>query len=156
MSAKETAKAIRKVLKFNFKGVKFSVVSENFSGGDAVRVHWTDGPTYDSVDDLVRKYQYGSFNSMEDIYEHTNKIEDIPQAKFIQIQREYSVSTKRACIGEIEMKYGVEIETEESINNFTKKPQLEVLTRRVECIGEEVYTLIRQIAYNKSFNWDLK
>ena len=63
--------------------------------GDAVRIKWTDGATEEKINNIVRKYQYGSFNGMEDIYEHTNSRDDIYQAKFIGTHREYSEETRK-------------------------------------------------------------
>ena len=89
------AKQIRTELKATFPTTKFSVTSENFSMGDAVRIKWTDGATEEKINNIVRKYQYGSFNGMEDIYEHTNSRDDIYQAKFIGTHREYSEETRK-------------------------------------------------------------
>lgn len=47
---------IRTELKRNFPSVKFSVRYESFSGGDAYRIGWTDGPTTKQVDTVVGKY----------------------------------------------------------------------------------------------------
>ena len=65
-------KNIRAELKLCFPGVKFSIKSDSFAGGDSIDVHWVDGPIYTQVVDIISKYQYGSFNSMEDMYEYTN------------------------------------------------------------------------------------
>lgn len=56
---------IRKELKAAFPTVKFSVTSEY----DSVRVNWTDGPTVKMVEAVTGKYQSGSFDGMNDIYE---------------------------------------------------------------------------------------
>jgi Large polyvalent protein associated domain 29 len=87
----ECASAIRKELKKEFPTIKFSVTSSNFSGGDSVDISWVDGVTDIQVSELVRKYQYGHFNSMDDIYELSNSREDIPQVKFVQTNRKISV-----------------------------------------------------------------
>ena len=71
----QCAAAIRTELKTKFPDCKFSVTSENFSGGDSVHISWKDGPTTKQVDSIVNKYQYGHFNGMEDIYEYSNNIE---------------------------------------------------------------------------------
>ena len=62
---------IRKELKLKFPGVKFRVRSESYSMGDSVDV---DGPSdiRDEAEKIINKYQYGDFNSMEDIYENNN------------------------------------------------------------------------------------
>lgn len=93
-SQAQAASAIRKELKANFPGTKFSVTSESFSMGDAVRISWIDGQTTDMVDSIVKKYQYGSFNGMEDMYENTNNRDDIPQSKYVQTGRRMSAETK--------------------------------------------------------------
>ena len=84
------AKAIRKELKAAFPSIKFSIRSESFAGGDAVRIGWTDGPTTDKVTDITRKYQYGHFDGMIDLYENSNNRDDIPQVKYVQESRHYS------------------------------------------------------------------
>jgi hypothetical protein len=83
-----TAQAIRKELKQHFPSIKFSVKSDSFAGGDSVYVEWYNGPTYDMVSSVVSKYQYGKFDGMFDIYEHSNSRKDIPQVKYVQTQRE--------------------------------------------------------------------
>jgi hypothetical protein len=88
------AKAVRKELKEKFPGIKFSVRSDNFTGGDAVRVSWYDGPTYDEVDTLLTKYQYGHFDGMQDLYEFSNVRADIPQTKYLTCSRHMSEETR--------------------------------------------------------------
>lgn len=88
------AKAIKTELKAAFPKVKFSVTSDNFSGGNSVRISWVDGPTYDLVAAITKKYQYGHFDGMTDSYEYSNNRDDIPQAKFVQNQRTVSEQRK--------------------------------------------------------------
>lgn len=90
-----TAKAIRQELKNIFPAVKFSVTSESFSMGDAVRIRWTDGPTVEQVEKITGKYQYGTFNGMEDMYESTNCRDDIPQTKYVSTRRDFSEEAKQ-------------------------------------------------------------
>lgn len=47
---------IRTELKNKFPDTKFSVRYESFSGNDAFNVRWTNGPTIDEVDGIVKKY----------------------------------------------------------------------------------------------------
>lgn len=68
LRGKEVSKAIRELLKKKFPLTKFSVTYDSFAGGDAVRVKYMLGPTYDQVEKLIRPYQYGSFDGMEDMY----------------------------------------------------------------------------------------
>jgi len=91
------AKNIRIELKLAFPGHKFSVVSESFSMGDAIRVHWTDGPKTEDVEQITSKYQEGHFNGMEDIYEYDREnvwADVFGSAKYVSESREYSGEAK--------------------------------------------------------------
>jgi hypothetical protein len=57
---------IRKELKRVFPGVKFSVTSDSFSGGNSIHIGWTDGPLTEEVEKVVNKYEWGTFDSMTD------------------------------------------------------------------------------------------
>ena len=80
--------AIKAELAKAFPHVKFSVRSDSFSMGNSVDISWQNGPTVKQVEAISQKYQYGSFNGMEDIYETTNYRDDIPQAKYVSEHRE--------------------------------------------------------------------
>lgn len=84
------AAAIKEELKAAYPHIKFSVKSESFSMGDSVHVNWTDGPTSEEVNDIIKKYQYGHFDGMTDMYESTNRRNDIPQSKYVSGSRSIS------------------------------------------------------------------
>lgn len=88
------ADAIRAELKTVFPYIKFSVRSETFAGGDAVRVSWEDGVTVGEVENVTGKYQSGHFNGMEDIYEYSNRNSDLPQVKYITEARKMSAEAE--------------------------------------------------------------
>lgn len=69
-SAKAGAANLRRHLKHAFPGVKFSVRSDTFSGGDSIDIKWAMGPTVKEVEAIADRYQEGHFNGMEDIYEN--------------------------------------------------------------------------------------
>ena len=92
--AAQCALAIREELKKQFPSYKFSVTSDNFTGGNSVHISWTDGPTEEQVTKFTNKYQYGHFNGMEDIYEYSNNIEGLPQAKYVSESRKMSEELK--------------------------------------------------------------
>lgn len=74
-----------------FPGVKFSVRSESFSMGDAIRVHWTDGPTTKQVEEISGAYQQGHFDGMNDMYEYDHsRTFDKGSAKYVTTSREIS------------------------------------------------------------------
>lgn len=93
---------LREALKKSFPNTKFSVTSESFAGGDAVRVHWTDGPTVSEVEKIGGRYQYGHFNGMEDIYEYSNNIDGLPQARYVTESRSISDQYKQPIMGALE------------------------------------------------------
>lgn len=86
------AKNIRIELKKAFPGVKFSVKSEYYSGGNSVNVYWTDGPTTEQVEKITGKYQEGSFDGMTDCYNYEeNLFSDVfGGAKYVMEQRSVS------------------------------------------------------------------
>jgi hypothetical protein len=86
----QCAALIRQELKANFPQTKFKVTSSNYSMGDSVNVSWTNGAAHEQVEQLLAKYQYGRFNGMEDVYESTNRRDDIAQTKYLFCDREIS------------------------------------------------------------------
>ena len=75
-----------------FPGVKFSVKSESYSGGDAIRVQWEFGPTTKAVSAIGDKYQQGSFDGMTDCYDynHDNVWPDVfGGAKYVTESRRF-------------------------------------------------------------------
>ena len=63
---------IRTELKRAFPGVRFSVRSRSFAGGDDINIGWTDGPTLKEVKAITGKYEEGAFDGMEDIYNYNH------------------------------------------------------------------------------------
>lgn len=110
-TAANCATAIREELKIKFPGTKFSVRCSNFAGGNSVHVDYVDGPTTGRVEEVINKYQYGSFNGMQDIYEYTNTREDIPQAKYVSANRSKSAEVNN-LEGALEKLIGTPTDTE--------------------------------------------
>lgn len=72
-------------------GIKCSVKSKLYAGGDSVNVKVYDipGKQLQDIESLLGKYQEGSFNGYEDIYEYDNK-QDVPQCKYLFLNCERS------------------------------------------------------------------
>jgi len=106
------SKNIRRELKDAFPKTKFSVRSRSYSGGCSIDVNWTDGPTSEEVEKITGKYQEGSFNGMEDIYEYssTNVWPDVfGGAKYVMWNRQYSKEAYLQAVAEVEKEYGIEL-----------------------------------------------
>ena len=108
-SLNAAAKNIRIELKRAFPKIKFSVKSERFSMGDAIRVGWIDGPNSDQVEEITGKYKAGSFNSMEDLYEYGKDAwnDAFGDAKFITCRREDSDKAIESAIRSVFAKYAM-------------------------------------------------
>lgn len=70
-SVKETAAALRKTLKETFPGTKFSVTMASGTAYGWLRVSYTDGPSWDSVQDVTRMFESERFDGMTDSYVST-------------------------------------------------------------------------------------
>lgn len=92
---KAAATNIRRMLKAAFPGVKFSVRSESFSGGNSIDIRWTDGPRVADVDAIVDPFSAGSFNGMDDSYTYKTSpwTELFGSAKYVHSHRDYSDET---------------------------------------------------------------
>lgn len=85
------AAMIRKEIKSKFPCLKFTCRSENFSGGDAIRVGVIeDFPEIEEeIRHITKKYVYGKFDSMTDFYDITNRRDDIPQVRYLIVSTDY-------------------------------------------------------------------
>lgn len=112
------AKNIKKELSLAFPGVKFSVKSESYSGGDSVDVRWENGPRYKDVEAVINKYQYGNFNGMDDIYEydHSAMAEAVGivlgQAKYVHGSRSTSEDVREAVTAAVRASHKIDGEGE--------------------------------------------
>lgn len=87
------AKNIRIELKRTFPGIKFSVKSERFSMGNAIRVNWTDGPTPSQVEEITCRYSAGDFDGMTDSYNYRDDhawVDAFGSSKYISTNRDIS------------------------------------------------------------------
>jgi hypothetical protein len=91
--AVHAAKNIRKELKA--AGIKASVRSDRFAGGDSVDVRLPYGTTDEvmqAAEAIAKKYRGGHFNAMEDIYEYSNSpwCDVFGDAKYVSVQRDWA------------------------------------------------------------------
>ena len=67
LSCSQTAKLIRTALKAAFPATVFSVRSKTYSGGAAIEIHWTDGPTDRLVSAISKPFQGGEMDGTIDM-----------------------------------------------------------------------------------------
>lgn len=91
------AKEIRQILKKTWPAVKFSVTSQSFAGGCSIDIRWNLGPVTEKVERITKRYQYGSFDGMNDIYNYDQtlvaredgSVAELGGAKYVMCQRDY-------------------------------------------------------------------
>ncbi len=93
----KTAAAIRADLKAI--GIKASVQSKNYSGGDSVTVNLPDDMHKDDVSkirEMLSKYEAGSFDGMTDLYTYDNTRGELA-TKYLFINAEISDETAQTA-----------------------------------------------------------
>lgn len=95
------AQMIRKKLKSTFPKIKFSVTSENYSGGNAINISYTDRLNPSEIEKITNKYLDGRFESMDDSYEYRSNPNNEPRAGYIFVRRELPIE----YIEELKTKY---------------------------------------------------
>jgi len=136
--AAQTAQEIRKVLKTTYPKVKFTVTSESYSGGNSVRVGYTDFIPTTEIDKLLSKFQYGHFDGMTDMYEYSNKVEGIPQVKYLFVERKMSEMVKNELLNKINTEYA-------GCENLGYDDYAESLQARISTF---IYRLFTQTSYS--------
>lgn len=119
-----TAKQIRKELKANFKGIKFSVTAPYYG---KVCISFENGVKTENVTDIVQKYKSGHYDGMNDIYEFSNKNEDVAQVEYISINRDFSEDMEALALKHLMNEYG----SEESIKENARYDYMGTIIRRV-------------------------
>lgn len=105
-TAAQAAKMIRTAL--TAQGLAVTVKSRNFSMGNSVDVSMTDQKP--EIAKLVRmycgKFQAGSFDAMQDMYEYSNVKSDLPQAKYVHVSNDISDAMREAIYQHLRVAWG--------------------------------------------------
>ena len=110
ISTTDTAKLIRAALKESFPGIKFSVKSDQYSGGSSIRVGWIDGPSAAMVEAVAKVFKGSYFDSSQDYKGSTYAIFDGLVTSFgpdyVFCSRENSTDAARRAAAQVARKYG--------------------------------------------------
>lgn len=82
----DVAKLVRAELKQAFPGVKFYVKTTTTG---SIKISYVDGPTDSDVSDIAKKYEWGSFDGMHDMYV-ADKNKRGPAVNYVFVKREFS------------------------------------------------------------------
>lgn len=92
------AKIARARLAEAWPSVKFSVTSENYTGGSSIDVRWLDGPTVEQAEALVGGLHNGHFDGMDDSMSY----DDSPyKCTFIFCSRDISLPNMQAACDQV-------------------------------------------------------
>src|SRR5262245_30956879 len=161
LSAAETAKLIRKALKSNFPGVKFSVRSDTYAGGASIRVRHTDGPTKAEVEAVVGMYQGSDFDGMQDLKTSREAVLLAGEggalrsvrfgADFVFVDRDYTPATYLAAAERQAKRFGFTVPTEADLyiyeahaTGLRNDPPLAHFTHRTR--GQEIRAELERLA----------
>ena len=111
--AAQTARAIRQDLKIKFPGINFRVRSENFAGGNSVDVDYDNFLPTQEIEKVIKKYQYGHFDGMIDLYEYSNSRDDIPQVKYVMVDRHITSDVYAQTKTDLAQRWGIKNEDDE-------------------------------------------
>jgi hypothetical protein len=136
----QAAKAIKAELKAAFPSISFSVRAESASMMTAVNISWTNGATTSEVKAITDKYQYGKFDGMTDSYDNNNKIEGLPQVKFVSVSRQICDTAKAEILKLVVAENNLPEDTQ--YNDFLKDQ------------GDYVAALVHRFACKHSFQLD--
>lgn len=95
-SAAQAAKLLKAEIKAAYPELTVSVKSQVYSMGCSVNVTFTDQrpEVRDAIAALAGKYQYGHYDGMNDIYEYSNTIDGLPQAKHVFVDNVLSADLR--------------------------------------------------------------
>lgn len=117
IDAADVAKLVRKALKSNFPGIKFSVRTSKYAGGASINVKWTDGPRQSDVEAVTRLYTGATFDGMRDLKEYHSSIltdedgnvrEVRFGADFIFCSRNHSAERVEKAVAKVEGDFGLD------------------------------------------------
>ena len=104
----DTAKLIRKELKKNFAGIKFSVAQR--SGGLSICVEWLDGPSEPAVNKIVKRFQGASFDSSIDLQSYVDSTYEGEEvhfgANYVTCRRKKSRVFVEAIVAQFSQRWG--------------------------------------------------
>ena len=72
LSTRETTNTLKKYFRTKY-GIDVKIKTEKYSGGSSINIDYVLGPDAKEIEKDVANASYGSFNSMEDIYEFDRK-----------------------------------------------------------------------------------
>ena len=156
------ADRIRKILKQKFPYCKFSVKSENYSGGDSVGVSYTDFLPTKTIEAQIIQFKDGHFDGMTDCYNYYEDehevdqqgiLQTMPRTKFLFVNRSFSESVRNDCKKYIESSY----ELTESQNTKLIQPCIVYYTiwtlQTASMLFKQEITLTDFLTIKIIFNW---
>jgi hypothetical protein len=152
------AKNARIELARAFPGVKFSVKTSRFSGGDSMDVRWVDGPNTSQVDAIVDKYAAGVFNGSDDSYSYTADAwnQAFGDAKYVHTTRDLSDKAIASAIRTFKAEYAADLgdkANDVTVEAFRAGKLWAVHMPNGVC-NSDIQAMVSQIAYSRTWAID--
>ena len=96
----KAAKEVRNLLKANKVEAKVKASAASMTSSLHITLFDSTPWTYNAVEKEVSKYQYGSFNGMEDLYTNDNT-NDLPQVKYVSVSVKFNDDLKQQALDKI-------------------------------------------------------
>jgi len=145
--AAQAAANLRAELKAAFPGVKLSVKSSTYSGGNSIDVSWVDGPSDEAVEAIAKNYQAGDFDGMDDCYHYDPSAfsqafaEVCGSVRYVKCQRDFSLESVQMAVDIVSPRFAAEPPIVE-VSSYSGNAYL-----RYDCNNEhrhrEIYQLLR-------------
>lgn len=140
-TAATAAKEIRKELKAKFPTVKFTVKSKSYSGGNSINITWFNGVTESDVNEITSKYEMGHFDGMTDMYEYSNSRDDLPQVKYLFLNRNYTQEVMQSVVDQV-----AKGEFEVKVQSWDNSAYIEMDYNR-EGLRREIYDRLNETVF---------
>lgn len=138
----QIAKRIRKALKSQFPGQKFSVRTDRFSGGSSCDIRWIDGPTQDAVSAVVDQVKASDPHEA-----HHHWHEDYwSGSHYYNLSREYSVAALESAANGISQNHFDFADTRYDVVASYRKGEGSLRTDSFR-FSDQVYRDLRQTSF---------
>jgi len=150
LSTRETTNTLKKYFRTKY-GIDVKIKTEKYSGGSSINIDYVLGPDAKEIEKEVANASYGSFNSMEDIYEFDRK-EFIVDGKSLE-QFKYTFVNQKIS-DELWFQIAKKYTERVTYANLAPVVSIEQMNERFDELQNGVWTwkqLIKQLVKRRNF-----
>lgn len=150
LSTRETTNTLKKYFRTKY-GIDVKIKTEKYSGGSSINIDYVLGPDAKEIEKEVANASYGSFNSMEDIYEFDRK-EFVIDGKSLEQFKYTFVNQNISC--ELWFQIAKKYTERVTYANLAPVVSIEQMNERFDELQNGVWTwkqLIKQLVKRRNF-----